>query len=480
MSSYDNQRSGSNWGVGMGYSGGAGQENRSYDSTGYSSYGDRDRNSTYGFSGDNRTGYGGYSSSAYGGHPSAANTQYRTETTTYTRDSDRDRTGYGSSDRYGSSGAYNTDRNTYGTSSNTGYGSSGLNTGYGSSGLTTGYGSGSSDRYNTDRTSGYGASAYNTGVSSSDRYGSNTGYSSSDRYNTPSLGTSAYGSGSQYGQDRDRRDYQTSSTMRYGGENVRDSDRNTSGSSYSHQPSQYSSNQYSSNQNSRNNDSGYQSSALSRYDDRTSRDRSDRSSSAYGGNYGSSYNTDRSTDRRGDNSNDEGFFASIGNWMSNLIGLTDKTSTGGSSRTIRPQIVEESGQKKVQYNFDVRGFAPEHVNLTASGQRIEVTATQEDKDDDHHVRREYRRVITVPEGIKVESFKSRVLQNGVLRVEAPIQVDQLSAEQQRSLLGEIPITKGSLTTGSTSSSNTSGTSGYTTGGKTTTTTEHVRETKANA
>lgn len=450
---------GNNWGVGMGYSGGAGSENRGYDSTGYSSYGDRDRNTSYGFSGDNRGSYG-----------TGGQSVYRTETTTYTRDSDRDRSagyGYGSSDRYGSSGNLGT--GTWGSHDRSNYGSSGYGSGSGVTG------------YNTSTYTG------STGIGGYDRYDRSDRYGSSGNY-----GSSNYGSSGNYGSSNytsDRRDYNTGSNMRYGSESVRDSDRYTSGYTGGHGTSNYGSYYGNTSGNygsGSRNDYGYQSSALSRYDDRSSSNRyNDRSSSAYGGNYGSSYTTDRtvdrSYDRSRDNDNDQGFFASIGNWMSNLIGLTDKSSTGGSSRTIRPQIVEESGQKKVQYNFDVRGFSPENVNLTASGQRIEVTATQEDKDDDHHVRREYRRVITVPEGIKVESFKSRVLQNGVLRVEAPIQVDQLTADQQRSLLGEIPITKGSLTAGSSST----GTSSYSTGssgttGKTTTTTEHVRETKTSS
>lgn len=84
--------------------------------------------------------------------------------------------------------------------------------------------------------------------------------------------------------------------------------------------------------------------------------------------------------------------------------------------TMLPEVVEENGQKKIQYNFDTRGFKPEDISLKTSDGRLVVSARHLDEGDSHRVMKEFHRMVAIPEGVNVQDLKSRLSNNGVLQV----------------------------------------------------------------
>jgi len=103
---------------------------------------------------------------------------------------------------------------------------------------------------------------------------------------------------------------------------------------------------------------------------------------------------------------------------------------------IAPRIVDENGQKMAQYNFDIKGFRPEDVNIKTQDGRLVVSAKHEEKGEDHHAIREFRRMVTLPQGMQVEGMKSRLTNNGVLTISAPYTPPAI---EQKSQMQEIPI-----------------------------------------
>jgi len=115
-----------------------------------------------------------------------------------------------------------------------------------------------------------------------------------------------------------------------------------------------------------------------------------------------------------------------------LTSLVDRSA-------ILPHIVDQDGHKVAQYNFDIQGFRPEDVNIqTTDDGRLIVSGRHEESSEDHQVSREFRRMVTLPEGTNVQEMKSRLRNDGVLTISAPL--PQLALEQQQQgQLKEIPI-----------------------------------------
>lgn len=103
---------------------------------------------------------------------------------------------------------------------------------------------------------------------------------------------------------------------------------------------------------------------------------------------------------------------------------------------IMPRIVDQNGQKIAQFNFDIKGFKPEDVHLKTTDGRLVVSAKHEDKGEDHHAIREFRRMVTLPEGMQLEGMKSRLDPNGVLTVYAPYTPPAIEAKKE---FNELPI-----------------------------------------
>jgi len=111
-----------------------------------------------------------------------------------------------------------------------------------------------------------------------------------------------------------------------------------------------------------------------------------------------------------------------------LTALTDR-------QAILPHICEQNGQQIVKFNFDVKGFKPEDVHIKTSDGRMIVSAKHEDVGEDHHAIREFRRMVTLPEGMQLEGMKSRLDHHGVLTVTAPFTAPAIEQNQAR----ELPI-----------------------------------------
>jgi len=83
-------------------------------------------------------------------------------------------------------------------------------------------------------------------------------------------------------------------------------------------------------------------------------------------------------------------------------------------------IVDANGQRQAQFQFDTRGFNPDDITIrTENGNKLVVTGKHEDKGEDHHHFREFRRMIAIPEGANLEQMQSRLAPNGVLTIQAP-------------------------------------------------------------
>lgn len=104
---------------------------------------------------------------------------------------------------------------------------------------------------------------------------------------------------------------------------------------------------------------------------------------------------------------------------------------------ILPSIVDEGGQKKIQYNLNVRGFKPENITLKTKEGQLVVSAKQQEKGEDYCVDREFHRMMTIPEGVKLEDLKSRLTPSGVLQVEAPYNPPAIEGRQEQGK--ELPI-----------------------------------------
>jgi len=126
----------------------------------------------------------------------------------------------------------------------------------------------------------------------------------------------------------------------------------------------------------------------------------------------------------------------------------DFTRSGGQAQLpslvdrnipVLPNIVmDQSGQRQAQFQFDTRGFQPEDISIkTEDGNRLIVTAKHEDKSEDHHHYREFKRLIKLPEGVDLEQMKSRLSPQGVLTIQAAYQPPAIEQGQSGDRMLEI-------------------------------------------
>lgn len=90
-----------------------------------------------------------------------------------------------------------------------------------------------------------------------------------------------------------------------------------------------------------------------------------------------------------------------------------------------------------QIDLDVRGFAPQDVNITVTDDKtLTVSGTHEEASDDglHYSLRSFSRSFPIPKDVHVQDFKSKLAKDGkILRIEAPVK--QEKKEEPR----EVPI-----------------------------------------
>ena len=97
-------------------------------------------------------------------------------------------------------------------------------------------------------------------------------------------------------------------------------------------------------------------------------------------------------------------------------------------------VTEVDGKKHINFHFDVHSFKPEQIEIsTKEGKTLEVSAKSEDTSNGNTTKREYHRVIAIPETVKPEEFKSVLSPDGVLSISAPLNepVEEAKSSEQR-------------------------------------------------
>lgn len=87
--------------------------------------------------------------------------------------------------------------------------------------------------------------------------------------------------------------------------------------------------------------------------------------------------------------------------------------------SVKPTIVERNGRQIAQYTFDVKGFQPEEITIKTVDNNLEISARHEEKRGDGEISHAYKRTITIPDGISAEELQGKLVDDGLLRVEAP-------------------------------------------------------------
>jgi len=83
-----------------------------------------------------------------------------------------------------------------------------------------------------------------------------------------------------------------------------------------------------------------------------------------------------------------------------------------------------SGRDNYEVALDVRGFSPKDINVSVKDNLLTVSGKHEEKsaDGSSFSSRSFSRSWKVPDHVKVDEFKSRLLRDGkTLRIEAPIE-----------------------------------------------------------
>ncbi|XP_055334272.1 heat shock protein beta-1-like [Paramacrobiotus metropolitanus] len=94
--------------------------------------------------------------------------------------------------------------------------------------------------------------------------------------------------------------------------------------------------------------------------------------------------------------------------------------------SVKPAIVERNGTPIAQYSFDVKGFRPEEITIKTVDNTLEIEARHDEARDGGQISHAYKRTITIPAGIQAEELQGKLVDNGVLRVEAPYRAAALT------------------------------------------------------
>ena len=99
--------------------------------------------------------------------------------------------------------------------------------------------------------------------------------------------------------------------------------------------------------------------------------------------------------------------------------------------TVTPSITtERDGRRMAHYDFDVSGFRPEEITVKTQDNQLEVVARHEERSPGREVSREFKRTFTIPEGIHPDELQGRLVNDGLLRVEAPYRPAGLTARDE--------------------------------------------------
>jgi HSP20 family molecular chaperone IbpA len=109
---------------------------------------------------------------------------------------------------------------------------------------------------------------------------------------------------------------------------------------------------------------------------------------------------------------------------------------------ILPNYIDQGDKKLVQFQVDTSGFSPEEICIKTDENRLEVCGKHEVKSGDFHRIREFRRSVNIPPGVKVEEMKSRLTPDGLLTLEAPVDIEAIQGGVGQKQAIELPIHRG--------------------------------------
>lgn len=78
------------------------------------------------------------------------------------------------------------------------------------------------------------------------------------------------------------------------------------------------------------------------------------------------------------------------------------------------------GRRVFNLEFDTRQFKPEEIMVQTFGKQLTVHARHEEKDEGKSVHREYHRTCLLPKEVNPETLSSKLSQDGLLTIEAPL------------------------------------------------------------
>ncbi|XP_028409709.1 heat shock protein beta-1-like isoform X2 [Dendronephthya gigantea] len=80
--------------------------------------------------------------------------------------------------------------------------------------------------------------------------------------------------------------------------------------------------------------------------------------------------------------------------------------------------VDETDDTKLSLKFNLAGYKPEEVNVRVKGKELMVSAEHKMEEEGHFTHRQFRRRISLPTEVDVNSLISRFGKDGVLSIEA--------------------------------------------------------------
>ncbi|KAK6195069.1 hypothetical protein SNE40_000575 [Patella caerulea] len=83
-------------------------------------------------------------------------------------------------------------------------------------------------------------------------------------------------------------------------------------------------------------------------------------------------------------------------------------------------FMQDTDGRKFRLEFDLRQFRPEEIVVRTEGNKLEVHAKHEEKDENKSVHREYHRQYVLPKELSCDRLVSKLSRDGVLCIEAPL------------------------------------------------------------
>merc|ERR1719383_1081942 len=116
-------------------------------------------------------------------------------------------------------------------------------------------------------------------------------------------------------------------------------------------------------------------------------------------------------------------------------------------------LVDDNGTKKFKLEYSIGNFDPEEISVKTEGHTLRVHALRDKNDEGHREHKEFKRDCTIPANVDPEAITSHLTPEGVLILEAPV---QLSIDEKRKAAIEEGPASASASTGLASASASTG------------------------